>query len=92
MQVHQTARSHTFAALNHASAIIVLSNQRDLEHHPKVGASWKCSRPCVRTRHTSGPPTTAQRWTCCSSNAAAASESNANERTLLRSPRPFKSP
>jgi hypothetical protein len=75
-------------------ALLGISNQRDLEHHPKVGASWEgyaveeISRRCVLTTRISGPRITARRLIWCCSVAGGALALNANARTRPRSPRP----
>ena len=73
-------------------ALLGLATRRDLEHHPKVGASWegyaleevlKARRPDAAP--TSGAPTAAPSSTCCCSSVAGASVSSSSAPTRPRS-------
>ena len=74
--------------------LLGIANQRDLEYHPKVGASWEgyaveeILKALQPDEPTTGPPITVPSSTCCSSKKGGASVSSASERMLPRSLRP----
>jgi hypothetical protein len=70
-------------------ALLGISNQRDLEHHPKVGASWEGY--AVEEILKALRPDDAYFW-ATHNGAGGALALNANARTRPRSPRPCGSP
>ena len=71
-------------------ALLGVTNRRDLEHHPKVGASWEgyaveeVLKALRLTRRTTGPRIRVPKSTWCCSTAGGGSASNANGRTRPR--------